>query len=181
VDTVDVHDPMSQKPFLWNNNNPIAFRDPSGYATDAAAVINEGGGPSSGPIGGTGEGAGGEAERGAEPSEGPGAQYLRPGPFSGAGIRINSGTRPTAAQSRANNAQGDELGCHTCGVSVPGTRTGIWVLDHQPASSLNLPKGSEGLGFPQCTTCSATQGGFISGILRAAAKAAAAKPVLRNP
>jgi RHS repeat-associated protein len=38
----DVHDPMSQKPFMWNGNNPIAFSDPSGYVAgvdDAAEVI----------------------------------------------------------------------------------------------------------------------------------------------
>ncbi len=29
----DVHDPMSQKPFMWNNNNPIEYSDPSGYCT----------------------------------------------------------------------------------------------------------------------------------------------------
>ena len=27
----DVHDPMSQKPYMWNGNNPIAYSDPSGY------------------------------------------------------------------------------------------------------------------------------------------------------
>lgn len=28
----DVDDPMSQKPFIWNGNNPMAYSDPSGYA-----------------------------------------------------------------------------------------------------------------------------------------------------
>ncbi|MDQ6732549.1 MAG: hypothetical protein M3Z35_00300, partial [Nitrospirota bacterium] len=27
----DVHDPMSQKPFMWNRNNPVSYSDPSGY------------------------------------------------------------------------------------------------------------------------------------------------------
>jgi YD repeat-containing protein len=27
----DVHDPMSQKPFMWDNNNPYEYSDPSGY------------------------------------------------------------------------------------------------------------------------------------------------------
>jgi YD repeat-containing protein len=27
----DVHDPMSQKPFMWNHNNAIQYEDPSGY------------------------------------------------------------------------------------------------------------------------------------------------------
>jgi YD repeat-containing protein len=29
----DVHDPMSQKSFLWNGNNPVSYADPSGYDT----------------------------------------------------------------------------------------------------------------------------------------------------
>ncbi len=33
----DVHDPMSQRSYMWNNNNPIAYSDPSGY--DPAAVV----------------------------------------------------------------------------------------------------------------------------------------------
>lgn len=27
----DVHDPMSQKPYMWNRNNPIDYSDPSGF------------------------------------------------------------------------------------------------------------------------------------------------------
>lgn len=27
----DAHDPMSQKPFMWNHNNPLSYADPSGY------------------------------------------------------------------------------------------------------------------------------------------------------
>jgi RHS repeat-associated protein len=30
----DVHDPMSQKPFMWNNNNPVSYSDPSGYVPE---------------------------------------------------------------------------------------------------------------------------------------------------
>lgn len=29
----DIHDPMSQVKYMWNNNNPIAYADPSGYDT----------------------------------------------------------------------------------------------------------------------------------------------------
>jgi RHS repeat-associated protein len=29
----DVSDPMSQKPFMWSNNNPVEFSDPTGYIT----------------------------------------------------------------------------------------------------------------------------------------------------
>lgn len=27
----EVHDPISQKPFMWNRNNPYAYSDPTGY------------------------------------------------------------------------------------------------------------------------------------------------------
>ena len=30
----DVHDPMSQKPFMWNDNNPVNWTDPTGYCSD---------------------------------------------------------------------------------------------------------------------------------------------------
>lgn len=32
----DVHDPMSQKPFMWNRNNPLEYLDPSGYEGSCA-------------------------------------------------------------------------------------------------------------------------------------------------
>jgi hypothetical protein len=32
----DVHDPMSQKPYMWNGNNPVAHSDPSGYVWEIA-------------------------------------------------------------------------------------------------------------------------------------------------
>jgi hypothetical protein len=30
----DVHDPLSQKPFIWNANNPIEWSDPSGFVVE---------------------------------------------------------------------------------------------------------------------------------------------------
>jgi YD repeat-containing protein len=39
----NVHDPMSQKPYMWNRNNPYAYSDPSGFAYEPAcdAVCSE--------------------------------------------------------------------------------------------------------------------------------------------
>ncbi len=34
----DVHDPMSQKPFMWNRNNPYEYSEPSGYCVPACAA-----------------------------------------------------------------------------------------------------------------------------------------------
>ena len=35
----DVHDPMSQKPYMWNRNNPYAYSDPSGYCVEGKNVV----------------------------------------------------------------------------------------------------------------------------------------------
>ena len=35
----EVHDPMSQKPFMWNRSNPYQYSDPSGYCVAFLAVV----------------------------------------------------------------------------------------------------------------------------------------------
>ncbi len=37
----DVHDPMSQKPFMWNRNNPVQYGDPSGFCPWCEPFIEE--------------------------------------------------------------------------------------------------------------------------------------------
>ncbi|MHB8147569.1 MAG: DUF6531 domain-containing protein [Vulcanimicrobiaceae bacterium] len=37
----DIHDPMSQQPYMWNNNNPMQYSDPSGYVTAEVFSSNE--------------------------------------------------------------------------------------------------------------------------------------------
>ena len=39
----DVHDPMSQKSFMWDRNNPYSFFDPSGFSPQVVATANEDG------------------------------------------------------------------------------------------------------------------------------------------
>jgi hypothetical protein len=36
----DVHDPMSQKPYMWNRNNPYQYSDPTGYAATVTEDAN---------------------------------------------------------------------------------------------------------------------------------------------
>lgn len=36
----DVHDPMSQKPYMWNRNNPYAYEDPSGYVGEELRALS---------------------------------------------------------------------------------------------------------------------------------------------
>jgi RHS repeat-associated protein len=38
----DVHAPMSQHPYMWNDNNPVQFADPTGY--DTYILVNNGSG-----------------------------------------------------------------------------------------------------------------------------------------
>jgi RHS repeat-associated protein len=38
----DVHDPMSQHPYMWNDNNPVEYEDPTGYCLEDACVVEGG-------------------------------------------------------------------------------------------------------------------------------------------
>jgi hypothetical protein len=77
---------------------------------------------------------------------------------------------PTAAQQKDIDAMGDAHGCHECGATTPGTKSGHWVGDHNPATSQN-PSGGPQTYKPHCLQCSRRQGGRIRA---AQAKAAAA-------
>jgi RHS repeat-associated protein len=79
--------------------------------------------------------------------------------------------RPTAAQQRAINEMGEAHGCHTCGTTEPGTKSGNWVGDHQPSTALN-PPGNPQVYKPQCLQCSRQQGGQVSATVKAANKQA---------
>ena len=63
----------------------------------------------------------------------------------------------TAAERRANNANGSQHGCHSCGATDPGTKSGNWVPDHQPVTSQN-PQNLPQRLFPHCLSCSKRQG-----------------------
>jgi RHS repeat-associated protein len=86
-------------------------------------------------------------------------------------IPAGPSARPTSAQQTAINEMGDAHGCHTCGATTPGTKSGNWVGDHQPSTALNPPGGAQ-VYKPQCLQCSRVQGGVV----RAAKAAAAKKP-----
>jgi RHS repeat-associated protein len=59
-----------------------------------------------------------------------------------------------------NNANGDNFGCHTCGIRTPGTKLGTWIKDHWPPSEW-IPNGMTQRLFPQCASCSAKQGFWV--------------------
>jgi RHS repeat-associated protein len=87
---------------------------------------------------------------------------LKPGPHAGEGTPARSGDRNfTPGERGAVNAEGAEKGCHTCGTTDPGTKSGNFVPDHQPPTALN-PAGGEQTLYPQCLSCSRTQGGEVN-------------------
>jgi hypothetical protein len=88
---------------------------------------------------------------------------IGPGPFAGASIPARGPERDfTAAERREINSIGSETGCHTCGDKMPGTVRGNFVPDHQPPSALSLGKPQS--LYPQCLTCSSSQGGTVKSI-----------------
>ncbi|MDT5268357.1 MAG: hypothetical protein QOH49_543 [Acidobacteriota bacterium] len=101
-----------------------------------------------------------EAEHGADALVHEG-RTLRPGPHAGEHIPARGPERDfTAAEREAIDRIGNETGCHTCGSTDPGTKSGHFVPDHQPPNALNPPGGAQDL-YPHCLSCSRTQGGEI--------------------
>jgi RHS repeat-associated protein len=90
------------------------------------------------------------------------ASTLKPGSFSESSIPARGPQRNfNTAERAAGNAIGDKSGCHTCGAKTPGTKSGNWVLDHQPPTGVNASNAAQRL-FPQCLTCSQRQGGDVT-------------------
>ena len=96
------------------------------------------------------------------------ASTLEPGPYAQESIPAPSAGRSFSTQTRNQiNNIGNEFGCHTCGADSPGTKSGNWIPDHQPPTALN-PQGNPQKLFPHCSTCSHSQGGWISQIVQKA-------------
>lgn len=63
------------------------------------------------------------------------------------------------------NRIGGTHGCHICGTTYPGTRTGNFVGDLQAPDLFNR-LGREQRLYPKCVVCCATQGLWISNYLK---------------
>lgn len=88
------------------------------------------------------------------------------GSHAGESIAARSAARDFTNAERAQiNKIGSETGCHSCGTTSPRTKTGNFVPDHQPPSSLNS-SGSPQRLYPQCLSCSRQQGLEIARKLR---------------
>jgi hypothetical protein len=89
-----------------------------------------------------------------------------PGPNAGRSIPARGPQRDfTRAERDQLNEIGGDTGCHTCGTTNPGTKSGDFVADHQPPNSLN-PTGADQRLFPQCLHCSRIQGGELRTLQR---------------
>lgn len=88
---------------------------------------------------------------------------LEPGPNAQDSIPARGPGRDFTDDERGKIDEiGDRHGCHTCGSSCPGTKSGHWIPDHQPPNALN-PEGGPQRLYPHCLKCSRTQGGEIRG------------------
>lgn len=88
------------------------------------------------------------------------------GPFAQESIPARGpGRNFTASERREINRIGSLFGCHTCGTTEPGTKTGNFILDHQTPNALWLPGSSQRL-YPQCLSCNHAQGGHVRSLGR---------------
>jgi RHS repeat-associated protein len=86
---------------------------------------------------------------------------LTPGPYAGDSIPARGpGREWTAEEQETIDQIGQQTGCHTCGTTDPGTKSGHFIPDHQPPSALN-PDGDPQRLYPQCLSCSRVQGGEV--------------------
>lgn len=101
----------------------------------------------------------GSGESSGEGRSGP--RTLEPGPHAGESIPARGPGRDfTPGEREQVNEIGRETGCHTCGTTDPGTKSGNFVPDHQPPSATNTDGSPQRL-YPQCLNCSRTQGGEV--------------------
>jgi hypothetical protein len=86
---------------------------------------------------------------------------LKVGPFAGKSIPARGPGRDfTRDERRQIDEIGYDTGCHTCGTKNPGTKSGHFILDHQPSSALNVNNKPQNL-YPHCLNCSLRQGGEV--------------------
>ncbi len=86
---------------------------------------------------------------------------LEPGPHAERSVPARGPQRDfTRGERNAVNEIGQRNGCHTCGTTDPGTKSGDFVPDHQPPNAVNPPGKPQRL-YPHCLGCSRRQGGEI--------------------
>ncbi|AGQ33536.1 hypothetical protein M495_24785 [Serratia liquefaciens ATCC 27592] len=91
-----------------------------------------------------------------------GDETLKPGPFAKESIPARGPERDfTLEESQKINTIGYQDGCHTCGSTDPGTKSGDFIPDHQTPNALN-EQGKPQRLYPHCRRCSLKQGGQVT-------------------
>ena len=151
--------------YVYGHNNPYKFKDPDGRFAQFALLTPPGLVVAAVAVVGHYVLPGREAREQSlgnliNSQSGSGKpSTLTPGPNAGDSIPARGPGRDfTPGERQQVNDIGNATGCHTCGASSPGTKSGNWVPDHQPPSSQNTDGGPQRL-YPQCVSCSRTQGG----------------------
>jgi hypothetical protein len=86
---------------------------------------------------------------------------LTKGPYAKQSIPAKSKDKTFTKDERDQvNEIGRTDGCHTCGNTDPGTKSGNFIPDHQPPSAL-VPDNTPQELLAHCKTCSAKQGGDV--------------------
>ena len=86
---------------------------------------------------------------------------LSTGPFSGQNISGRAGRNFTKDERNKINKIGRQGGCHSYGSTESGTKSGNFIVDHQPPISLNKC-GSDYRFYPHCISCNRKQGGEVN-------------------
>lgn len=94
-----------------------------------------------------------------------GDDLLRPGQWAKESVPSSGPGRITQAERNQLNPIGDQYGCHSCGATGPGVKSGNWVGDHQPVSR-TVPPGTPQVLYPQCQACSNAQGLWVINRIR---------------
>jgi RHS repeat-associated protein len=182
--TRDPLEDLTRQAYTFGSGDPINAVDPTGLGglgglgggingeLAGGGSTNEGGTRGTDQIGGTsaepGEDTAAAITSGSDRDspDWKASNTVEVGPYAGVGQPARGPGRGFTPSERAiGNAEGRSLGCHSCGSTDPGTKSGNHVLDHQPATALR-EDGEDQTLYPQCLSCSYQQGGFISGIVR---------------
>ncbi len=171
----DINDPLSQRSYMWNRNNPVSYSDPSGYCLEdlcigegivaGAVILAES--PEGQEVGQEAEEAAAPVAQAAEQEAGAVGQQI--------GREVTSQTgRVTSAIRQAVNNLGAKYGCSNCGTMNPGTKSGNWVTNHVLPTAMKAMLQRVGIAVDKiattfnahCTFCSAQQGGNVSNLVQ---------------
>ncbi|MEV4715051.1 polymorphic toxin-type HINT domain-containing protein [Micromonospora sp. NPDC049374] len=86
-------------------------------------------------------------------------QTLGAGPHAREGVGLVNGNIKDPGVIQLVDEAGNKYGCHTCGATTPKTKSGAWVRDHQPPTSI-AGQGPQ-TAYPQCMDCMRKQGGMV--------------------